>query len=653
MDAPDYKSQTSGEKRVESLLIQLSGKGKHYFVAEPSIPSRDGTLHPDFIVGCWEQGVAVIEVKDWLQFLADSDAEQVSIKQANGTKKTFTNPGKTAWNYATAVADILQRDPTLLATFRGQEKLCFPWQEVVIFPNIHQEKLNQLMQLRVLPDGIALGRESLRNLDTFEAALKSLPWRFTMNKPLKQIQQDSIRVILKPTLRVGETGVLSPLQELLSEEAISVAEDNNLRLVRGIAGSGKSLVLERRVRFVREKQPELKLLVMAFNEQLEKNLRLRIDDDTVEVHTFHSVCARIIRTANRDWRGPSSLRGWLQHYWGGYIEEQGMSVDFVSEEIGWRKDIDLIDNMKYLVSKRAGRGVPLIEEKRQIINEIFDDYRKYQDGLRLKNQLWEDWHDVPALAMRALKENPNHDLLGFYDVILLDEAQDFAPTWIAVVRKLLREGGTLFICDDPTQSLFRQFSWKQKGIEVRGRTRILRVPFRSTREINLAAHALVEADALLGTSPDIVKPLLDSPDIQTGKMPLLASCSKKDVEERFVQREIEELCASGISGDQIAILCHNGKDIDRWAWMKNKYGITVMSFDKMKGLEYRAVFLPGLETAFVIKDKLNREHNISKNRQRVFTGMTRARQLLALSHLGDLPPELEAILPYVFRDYIT
>jgi hypothetical protein len=653
MDSSNNTSKTVGELRVGALLTQLTNRGNYYFVAEPAVLSRDGTLRPDFVVGCWEMGIVIVEVKDWFQFLPDSDTEKVSIKQRDGTKKAFTNPAKTVWNYATSVADLLQHDPTLLTTFRGQEKLCFPWQEALIFPNIQQEKLDHLMQLRILPEGIALGRESLQNIDTFETTLKNLPWRFKMNKSLNQRQQDSIRVILKPTLRVGAIGVLSPLQEMLSEEAISVAEDNAIRLVRGIAGSGKSLVLERRVKFIREKQPELKLLVMAYNEQLEKNLLIRIDDEDVEVRTFDSMCANIIKKASHKWRKPSSMQGWLQRYWGDFIAEQGMSVDFVTEEIGWRKDIDLIDNVKYLASKRFGRGAPLSEDKRQIINKIFDDYRTYQDNLRLKNELWEDWHDVPTLAMRAFRDNPNHSMLNSYDVILLDEAQDFAPTMIAVVKKLLRESGTLFICDDPTQSLFKQFSWKQKGIEVRGRTRILRIPFRSTREINLAAHALVEADALLCTSPDIVKPMLDSPDIQSGRLPLLASCTNKASEEKFIQHEIEKLCATGILGGEIAILCHNSKDIDRWAWMKNKYGVTVMSFDKMKGLEYRVVFLPSLETAFTVKDAHNREHNISKNRQRVFTGMTRARQLLILSHVGNLPTELEPILPYVFRDHIT
>ena len=653
MDSSNAPKRTMGEELVERLLIQLSKTGKYYFVAEPIIPTKKSPLHPDFVIACWELGVVIAEVKDWLEFLPDSDAEAVRIRQSDGTKKVFPNPGKTVWNYATSVADMLQRDPTLLSTFRGQEKLSFPWQEALIFPNLPQRVLDALMKQRILPEAIAISKDSLKNVTVFENALKQLPWRFPLNKPISEIQQASIRVVLKPNLRVGESGVLSPLQEMLSEEAISVAEDTTFRLVRGIAGSGKSLVLERRVKYLREQHPEFKLLVMAFNEQLEKNLQYRINDDEVEVHTFHAMCAKIIRKANRKWRTPNDMRGWLQHHWGEFIEEQGMSVDFVADEIAWRKDINLLDDKKYLKKERSGRGSPMGEDKRLIINQIFDDYRKRQDTLRIQNQLWQDWHDVPALAMSALRDKPNHPLHKYYDVILLDEAQDFAPTWIAVVKELLREGGTLFICDDPTQSLFRQFSWKQKGIEIRGRTRILRIPFRSTREINLAAHALIEADPLLGSSSDITKPILDSAEIQTGKMPYLASCKEKNTETQFVESEIIRMCDSGIAGHEIAVLCHNRKDIDRWAWMQKKFGITVMSFDKMKGLEYRIVFLPGLETAFTSGQKNEKDiHFVKECRQRVFTGMTRARQMLILCHVANLPPELEPILPYVYRDYV-
>jgi hypothetical protein len=41
----------------------------------------------------------------------------------------------------------------------------------------------------------------------------------------------------------------------------------------------------------------------------------------------------------------------------------------------------------------------------------------------------------------------------------------------------------LFLADDPMQSIYRYYSWREKGVPVAGRTRWLRIPYRNTREI--------------------------------------------------------------------------------------------------------------------------------------------------------------------------
>ncbi|HRF96939.1 MAG TPA: hypothetical protein PLZ51_17145, partial [Aggregatilineales bacterium] len=64
----------------------------------------------------------------------------------------------------------------------------------------------------------------------------------------------------------------------------------------------------------------------------------------------------------------------------------------------------------------------------------------------------------------------------------------------------------MMICDDPSQSIFRNYSWQEKGISVLGRSKVLRVPFRSTREISLVAHTLIERDNQLKLIEDRAEP---------------------------------------------------------------------------------------------------------------------------------------------------
>jgi superfamily I DNA/RNA helicase len=83
--------------------------------------------------------------------------------------------------------------------------------------------------------------------------------------------------------------------------------------------------------------------------------------------------------------------------------------------------------------------------------------------------------------------------------VLLDEAQDFGTTALRFVVGLLEPGhDDLVVVADAAQNIFRRkFSWKQAGIQAQGRTRILRVNYRNTREIlEFASRFLLASTAL-------------------------------------------------------------------------------------------------------------------------------------------------------------
>lgn len=82
--------------------------------------------------------------------------------------------------------------------------------------------------------------------------------------------------------------------------------------------------------------------------------------------------------------------------------------------------------------------------------------------------------------------------LPINDVVLVDEAQFFAPLWFEIVKRIVKPGtGHLFLAADPTQGfLKRGQSWRASGLEVRGRTLKLEKSYRTTREILSAATLL-------------------------------------------------------------------------------------------------------------------------------------------------------------------
>src|SRR5689334_18875427 len=81
-----------------------------------------------------------------------------------------------------------------------------------------------------------------------------------------------------------------------------------------------------------------------------------------------------------------------------------------------------------------------------------------------------------------------------FDHVVIDESQDVS---FAQLRMLAALGGNrpnaLFFAGDLGQRIFQQpFSWKSLGVDIRGRSRNLRVNYRTSHQIR------TQADRLLG-----------------------------------------------------------------------------------------------------------------------------------------------------------
>jgi hypothetical protein len=92
------------------------------------------------------------------------------------------------------------------------------------------------------------------------------------------------------------------------------------------------------------------------------------------------------------------------------------------------------------------------------------------------------YQSIVDLSLEAVQHD-QHPLAKF-DVILVDEGQDFSNDMLQILLGLLRPGGDLVIALDTYQDLYRRKgSWQSVGIEARGRTHYLERVYRSTREI--------------------------------------------------------------------------------------------------------------------------------------------------------------------------
>src|SRR5690606_848189 len=96
---------------------------------------------------------------------------------------------------------------------------------------------------------------------------------------------------------------------------------------------------------------------------------------------------------------------------------------------------------------------------------------------------------------------------GQYQAVLIDEGHDFAPEWLRLVVQMVDPAtNSLLVLYDDAQSIYersrsKQFSFKSVGIQAQGRTTILKINYRNTRQI-LQTASLVAADLLTAEDKD-------------------------------------------------------------------------------------------------------------------------------------------------------
>lgn len=661
---------TYGEKLLNRLLRDLPKK-QFFFQYEPQIITQDSYSKPDFVVVSALWGVVIVEVKDWGR-LQGGDQALIHTVSKQGIEQSFENPVRVAERYAYDLKKRFEVRRELWEQYKGRRALKFPWQVMVTLPRISQKIISQFEKKGVWPRGVVIGKEQLASAATLHQAINNLPWKFQLEHPFSLDMLDIIREILNPSLVVQNEdgfpiGTLTQLQhglineplrsvhpkqltlfeyDELSDESRDIPGSSSIRLLRGVAGSGKTLVLVRRVRHIAERYPDARLLVLTFNVELANDLKSRLDYH-IEVASFHRICRRMLGSR---WQEPIRARDWLRQNASEELRALGLNAEFIASEFAWRKETNLLTDADYLEADRSGRGQRLDHGKRAQINSLYKRYRAFKITHR---QI--DWDDVSFLALEVISgqlsadrrpptANSARSVQPTYDAIFIDEAQDFAPSWVRVAQALLKPNGSLFICDDPSQSIFCSYTWAQKGVSVIGRTRVLHVPFRSTREISQAAHSLIEADETLRQHEERAAPDFSSYELNTGPLPALIACKDGFSEQSFVADKIRELLEAGITPGQIAILCHAKWHMENWIKWREQ-GIYVEFFDRIKGLEFMVVFLPHLQDSFRLPDDPDA---VTTTRRKLFTAMTRARYRLMLSYQGTLPKPLETLSEHMW-----
>jgi len=544
---------TTGERRLAERLEQ---KLDADYLLWYDVPIGPKQTHPDFVVMHPRRGLLILETKDWKLETIQRATRQVWDIVPDGQPKVVINPLAQARHCAIQVVNALERDPQLVqAAGAHQGKLAFPWGHGVVFTRITRKQFEAAgLGDAIEPHYVICSDEMEKSGDAeeFQQRLWNMfPHAFGGVMSLPQL--DRVRWIMFPEVRVQTQGALfddsdakAQLPSImrvmdLQQEQLARSLGDGHRVIHGVAGSGKTMILGYRAEYLAKASTSTSkpILILCFNEPLGVKLHSVMDakglSDKVHVRHFHKWCRQQLVT------------------FGQSVPQQGPH---------------LFDEMVDGVI----RGV----ERQQI----------------------------PS---------------GQYRAVLIDEGHDFAPEWLRLVTQMVDPStNCLLLLYDDAQSIYersrsKQFSFKSVGVQAQGRTTILKINYRNTRQI-LQTASLIAADLLTADEQDddgipLLKPISGGRD---GEPPVIIKLPNLREEALAIADHLSNAHQEGHAWGDMAILCADWKTMDLCADalhqrklpfnVRKRTGeynpaadsIQIMTMKVSKGLEFPVVALPGV-----------------------------------------------------------
>lgn len=444
--------------------------------------------------------------------------------------------------------------------------------------------------------------------------------------------------------------------------------------VLGGAGTGKTVVAMHRARWlVQNRFTELtdRILFTTFT----RNLAVDIEAN------LKSICSpelmRRIRVVNLDSWVTEFLKQegvetrivysdeteefWRQAYTIAPVE-LGFPVSFYQEE--WQTVVlnqgcqTLRD---YLVARRHGRGTRLNRQQRQVIWPVFEEYRNLlrEKGLREPDDAMRDVAQI--IATKGAAALP-------YKAVIVDEAQDLSEAAFTLLRAITGQPkpNDLFIVGDPHQRIYgKVVTLSRCGIDIRGRSRKLRLNYRTTDEIRRWATEILEGidiDDLDGGNDS----LKDYRSLMHGEEPTIKSFSRFEDELAHLKQVLTKIQTVEQSLSGVCIAFRTTSLLEQYETALKSMELPVKrirrnqpdnpleegarlgTMHRVKGLQFNYILLPAL-TAEVLPlkrgldscaDDTSRSQFLNRERSLLHVAATRAKKQVIVSYYGQPSPFL-------------
>lgn len=440
-------------------------------------------------------------------------------------------------------------------------------------------------------------------------------------------------------------------QELVEREYAGPAR------VSGSAGTGKTIVALHRAVFLARANPDARVLLTTFSETLANALRTKLRrlisneprlGERLEVHAIDAIGQRLyqLNFGQPQIAAREAVREMIQEA-AREVDDHKFSVHFLMTE--WEQVVDawqLETWEAYRDVIRLGRKTRLPEKRRATLWSIFDRVR---DSLETRGLL-----TYPALFSRlaARLSESGHPPFEF---AVIDEAQDVSVPQLRFLAALGAERPNgLFFSGDLGQRIFQQpFSWKALGVDVRGRSRTLKINYRTSHQIRMQADRLLAPEladvdgntedrrgtisVFNGPKPDIS--VFDTPE---DEVEAVGKWLSDRMGEGFMPHEVGIFVRAEVQLDRARAAVEAAalpfKILDENVETTSGY-ISISTMHLAKGLEFRAVVVMACEDEVIplqerieaVSDDADLEEVYNTERHLLYVACTRARDHLLVT----------------------
>lgn len=426
--------------------------------------------------------------------------------------------------------------------------------------------------------------------------------------------------------------------------------------VSGSAGTGKTIVALHRAVFLARSNPDARILLATFSDPLANALQIRLRrlignqprlGERIEVHALDAIAQRLYeRTFGKPKLvAPAELRSMVATA----SVDSGVerySPEFLLSEWGQIVDAWQLSSWEsYRDVERLGRKTRLPEAQRAKLWTVFNRVRQALAG--------------PGMITRAgmyarLADHYSISEARPFDFVVIDESQDLSVPQLRFLAAFGTGGqNPLFFAGDLGQRIFQPaFSWRQLGVDIRGRSSTLRVNYRTSHQIRRVADRLLD-DAIADVDGNEER--RDAVSVFNGPAPEIAIAESAEEEIDSVANWLGQRVSDGVTLGEIGVFVRSEAQLPRARAAVEKAGVRFKVLDDRvqavsgsasigtmhlaKGLEFRTVIvmacddevLPLQSRIETVTEDSDLEEVYKTERHLLYVACTRARDHLLVS----------------------